>query len=564
MQDFESPQLPPELARRYIVRELVAEGTFGRVFRADDTQLHRDVAVKVAFQERDSLSDEAIRAAQLHHPAIATVYEVGLTSDGFEFVIYRYVSGITLADLLAETRINHHRMRWQDIAVLVKGVAEGLASAHQAEVVHRDIKPSNIILEDGRSPVIIDFGIGLSALEGNSPEPPRILGTPPYLSPEQARGQARSIDGRSDIFALGTVLYELLTLKPPFEDRRAVKLFRAGRRDRELVTELATMHGAPAQPVLQLAPDVPPALADVCSTALAINADDRYPTAEWMVRDLNEFLRTFDETLELAEGTTFPVRAAAEEIEPPKPTRKPARWVVVTAVVAIAMAFAVKAILFSRSPRSIPLELPAIHGREELLRHWQEVTPPKTEVFPQDCQSPSADFIDHTTIVLRNRAFVVSRNEYSSGVVVQFRWMWTEGKGLYSDNLALAVRSDGIPRRKWSHEVNEGVVIRLVPNGNLIEAFAFVGDQARAEPLGKTLNLRFPRDVWHEVRVVDDYKTIDIYLDSFDAPIFSIPRVHNGTSHRVAIYNREPVGGTDKESIISQIAIYSLDDDILN
>jgi len=267
----------------YEVLEAIQEGGMGVVYRARDTRLKREVALKVLKPEvvadpdrRRRFLQEAQAAAALEHPHIATIYDVGET-DGTIFIAMELVKGESLRALLDRGAIP--RERCVQIAV---GVADALAAAHAKGIVHRDLKPANVMLtEDGRAK-IIDFGLAklvpsldgdLSALETESRHETAtgtIMGTPAYMSPEQVSG-AR-IDARSDVFSFGVVLHEMVTGERPFAGATNVDLFHAILRE-------------PAPRVED------PALQSVIDSCLAKDPDERFASAAQLppaLRDLAE------------------------------------------------------------------------------------------------------------------------------------------------------------------------------------------------------------------------------------------------------------------------------------
>ena len=330
------PLAPGSRLDSYEIIAPLGAGGMGEVYRARDATLKRDVAIKVLpeYWSRDPerlrrFEQEAQATAALNHPNIVSIFHVG-QYDGSPYIVTELLQGETLRD-----RLRKGPMRLREVLDHGVELARGLAAAHDAGIVHRDLKPDNIwVTKDGRVK-ILDFGLAkldpakAASTDGETvslqlqSHPGQVLGTVGYMSPEQVRGQAA--DARSDIFAVGVILYEMLTGKPAFRKATSAD------------TMSAILNEDPPA-VSQIAPSVPPGLQRIVNRCLAKNPAQRLQHAS----DLEFAL----ESLSDASGSTV---TGVHEAAPSK------RWIWLAAAAAIAIAIAAALILWWRQPPAVPI-----------------------------------------------------------------------------------------------------------------------------------------------------------------------------------------------------------------
>ena len=269
---------------RYEIGEKIGSGGMGQVYRAHDTQLDRNVAIKILRPEIADNADrlrrfklEAKAASVLNHPNIVTVHEI-IDSDGEICIVYEHIAGTTLRE-----KIRRNQLTYSETINVALQVTDALAASHAAGIVHRDIKPENIMIRHDGYAKILDFGLAkhiayeakdeLDASADVQKEAGLILGSASYISPEQIRNW--EIDERTDIWSLGVVLYEMLSGKNPF-------------RGMTVGDSISAILHAKPKPLDELMPDVPPELNDVIAKTLEKDRTRRYQKINELSVDLED------------------------------------------------------------------------------------------------------------------------------------------------------------------------------------------------------------------------------------------------------------------------------------
>jgi len=284
------------VADRYEIVRLLGEGGMGAVYRAHDRELDRDVALKVIRPELarnaqvlNRFKQELILARQVTHRNVIRIFDLG-SDRGMRFITMEYIEGEDLSSIVA----HRGKLPVQESAAIVRQVCLGLEVAHAEGVVHRDLKPQNIMLDQQGKVSVMDFGIARSTDASNLTRTGALMGTPNYMSPEQARGQ--KVDARSDLYTLGIIFYELVTGAPPFAA------------ENPMATLVKRIQEKPVPPV-SLELSLPPAINGIILKMLATEPADRYQKAGEILRDLDAW-----EGRTTQEGTAAARRGWADDL----------------------------------------------------------------------------------------------------------------------------------------------------------------------------------------------------------------------------------------------------------
>jgi serine/threonine-protein kinase len=319
---FRADEHEEQAIGHYRILRRLARGGMGEVFLAEDTRLRRKAAVKVISPE--SASDptqkrrflrEAHAASALNHPNIAVIYDVGETPDGVSFIGMEYVEGETLASVMRQ-ELPFRRLL--DYAIEIAGAA---AEAHRHGIIHRDLKPQNVMITTRQSVKVLDFGLAKRSSDSLATAPDSVItasgmvmGTLPYMSPEQARGQ--ELDHRSDIFSIGVILYQMATRELPFNGN-------------SVFDTLERIVRSEPEPISRRNPSAPAEFIRIVSTCLKKPADQRYASADDLLTDLKSL------SSRIAANASIPTAATQSR-----------RWTSI-AVAAILIVGAAAATLFS-------------------------------------------------------------------------------------------------------------------------------------------------------------------------------------------------------------------------
>ncbi len=375
----------PERIGRYEIRKLLGRGGQASVYLGYDTVMQREVAVKVLpaalaedAQARERFEREARTIASLEHPAIVPVYDFGAFDEGL-YIVMRLMKGGTLGDRLKQGPLNP-----QEISGILTNVASALDAAHQRGIVHRDIKPGNILFDEYGTAYLSDFGIARLNSAGASLTGSMIVGTPYYMSPEQISGD-KALDGRSDVYALGALLYQMLTGHAPYEG--------------ETPAQAILKHLQEPVPRLDAyRPDLPPVYQKIIDRAMAKEREERYPTAGALAADFAAAV----EGRPLADETTQQAMSAPTAVMPPakqegravaaRPARRWWLWGMVLALLVAAgggLAYAWQAGFLRVAPLPSPTPIPPTATPLVLVVSPSPTAPPTPAPSPTPTTPPS-------------------------------------------------------------------------------------------------------------------------------------------------------------------------------
>ena len=474
---------------RYAIIERVGTGGMAEVYRARDELLGREVAVKVlserfsrdrSFVER--FRREAQAAANLNHPNIVSLFDYG-SDDGTYFIVMEFIDGSSLSDIIRR----EGALMPERAAEIASDVAKALERAHAQGLVHRDIKSGNIMITRTGQTKVTDFGIARAVGrdgEQTMTQTGMVIGTAAYLSPEQAQGNP--VDGRSDVYSLGVVLFEMLTGRTPFSGDSALSIaYKHVRED--------------ARPPSELNRDVSPQLDAITLKALAKNPDNRYSTAAEMSEDLQRFMHgqkvqatplLGDRTAVMGRGTGTQVLPPTEVGPPEAPPRR-AGWYVVIAILALALIGLLVWLLADNLFGGAEVRVPDVVGMtERQARNELDAVGLRTEVEDRRSRRPVGEVLEQDP-----EADSVAREGDTVTITVSGGPRQVEVPPLVGQTQeeAESILEDarlqlGEVTEEPSDEVEEGLVIRQSPEaGQQVDARSSVDIVVSAGPESVTV-----------------------------------------------------------------------------
>lgn len=386
----------PEKIGRYIIKDELGRGGMATVYRGFDPSFDREVAIKVLPREmlhdpqfRSRFEREIKMIASLEHPSIVPVYDVG-DMDGQPYFVMRFMPGGSLSNLIEQGPISI-----QDTARIVEKVAQGLSYAHRKGVIHRDLKPDNVLFDDNGDPFISDFGVAKLTESTSSLTGSGVIGTPAYMSPEQAQGT--EIDLRSDVYGLGVIVYQMLTGQQPYNADTPMGVVV------KHITE-------PVPEILKTLPTLPPEVDQIIKMAMAKDKNQRFANTIELAKALN--LIAFGSTGNI----TFNTNSGGTKTIKPQP--KLSRSQTGFAVIGIVLVVAVIGFLLIRNQLVPPVE-PTVLPTETPLP-TETIAPTATEelstspVFAPSCP---ADVAFPTPAGRETQNYCVQKIPYASAVI---------------------------------------------------------------------------------------------------------------------------------------------------
>ncbi|MDA1052038.1 MAG: serine/threonine-protein kinase [Planctomycetota bacterium] len=542
---------------KYRILEELGRGGMGIVYKAKQEDMGQPCAVKVLPHIRSKEQVERFRREMqavgvLNHPNIVTPRYADIEGDP-PYLVLEFIDGFNLSQLLKQIR---GTLLVPDACEIVYQVALGLQHAHDQGFIHRDLKPSNIMLSADGSVKILDFGIARNDRDEEITATGQRIGTLGYMSPEQINS-AHRVDQRADIYSLGVTLYKLLAGSDPFEDDQS----------RTKTTTTIATQSAPS--LRRLRPDVPRALAKVVRKMLSKNVSRRHRDATTVASLLRPYTSGADLQALAAEATVNnPLNSSRSYRHVPIHRRALLRiWrgsMATLKFLGSAFVILVLGVLMNsdtkRPDRSETDDSRVeVGGAQMVFTHyfedrfddvaidrerWKTHLPHKPWSF--------VGIID-SVLVLRNRGYLVTREDFPDGVAVSLQWVWNDGDGNYSDTLAVVLRTSGIPSEKWSHEPTDGVRVEFQSYGGTISIRDLNTGEQKDEWIA--IGLALPRYTAQSIRITDDGRTINVYVADHPAPVVTAEVEKSAEKHHVAFYNREYGADIGKESVFPYIRI---------
>ena len=407
----------PEKIGRYNVKSELGRGGMATVYRAFDPSFDREVAIKVLPREmlhdpqfRSRFEREIKLVASLEHPSIVPVYDVG-DVDGQPYFVMRYMPGGSLSELIAKGNFTV-----QDTALVIEKIAQGLAYAHRKGIIHRDLKPDNILFDDNGDPFISDFGVAKLTESTGSLTGSGVIGTPAYMSPEQAQGG--EIDGRSDVYGLGVIIYQMLSGHQPYSADTPMGVVV------KHITE-------PVPEILKILPELSPEVDEIIKTAMAKEKIRRYGTTIDLAKALNKvaFGHEGNLTNSTMNGVTSRLRTPTKQI-----SRGQTGFIVAGVILLIAVIgfFLLRNQLVAPSQPTATV-LVATQANEEPTLTTVPLTPTveeATELAPAFAPACSADISFPTPVARETDNFCVQKIPYASAMLeesAEFTVLNTDG-----------------------------------------------------------------------------------------------------------------------------------------